>query len=75
MKIGAYKELIHLLGLPAPDGEQLRRIAEVAELLYDIEAARPWWLKAALVGDQDAIDYMAVLNEEEAADGHGEVGT
>lgn len=68
----AKQELLALLGLTQPTPQQLRRLAELAESLYDNEAARLWWEKAARAGDQDAADYLAVLDDERAADGHGE---
>lgn len=56
---------MHLLGLHAPTPAQLRRIAELTESLFDADAARPWWKRAAKAGDEDAADYLDVLTEEE----------
>ncbi|WP_432156076.1 hypothetical protein [Streptomyces sp. bgisy153] len=57
-------ELATLLLLPDPLPAELRRIAELTELLHDDPTARVWWERAAFAGDQDAIDYLAVLTEE-----------
>lgn len=61
-------ELGELLRVDEPTGAQLRRIAELMELLHDREAARPWWARAAAAGDRDAVD-MALLLIEEGWDG------
>jgi hypothetical protein len=59
-------ELTTLLEQGAPyEPRQLRRIAELMELLYSDEKARPWWERASEAGDRDAVDYLAVLKEEE----------
>jgi hypothetical protein len=59
-------ELTALLEQGAPYApEQLRRIAELMELLYSDEKARPWWERAAEAGDRDAVDYLEVLKEEQ----------
>jgi hypothetical protein len=65
MQVSSWRrELATLLGLDEPDGAQLRRIAEVAESLYDVSESRPWWEKAAAAGDRDAVDYLQILDEE-----------
>jgi TPR repeat protein len=62
----ARSELTTLLERGAPYApEQLRRIAELMELLYSDEKARPWWERAAEAGDRDAVDYLEVLKEEQ----------
>lgn len=59
-------ELTALLEQGAPYAPaQLRRIAELMELLYTDEKARPWWERAAEAGDPDAVDYLEVLKEEQ----------
>lgn len=72
MKVGARSELTSLLGHLNPSPAELRRIAELTEGLYGDGTARPWWEKAARAGDEDAVDYLAVLDDERAAGGHGE---
>jgi len=47
-------ELLDLLQPLHPLPWQLRRIAELTELLYDEEAAQIWWQAAAAHGDQAA---------------------
>ncbi|MFC8918305.1 hypothetical protein ACFT5C_21285 [Streptomyces sp. NPDC057116] len=43
-----------------------RRIAEVLEYLNRDEEALFWWKKAATRGDEDAQDYLEILNAESA---------
>jgi hypothetical protein len=61
-------ELAELLAVEGPEPRQLRRIAELVEVLHGDDVARVWWAKAAAAGDQDAIDYMHVMNEEDEED-------
>jgi hypothetical protein len=64
VKARAQRELHDLLEVVRPDGRQLRRIGELTEFLYDDDAARVWWYMAAAAGDQDAVDWVATLDEE-----------
>ncbi len=57
-------ELNALLDLYAPAPSELRRIAELVELLFDVEAAWVWWERAAEAGDADAWDYLMELVKE-----------
>ncbi|MGW1395660.1 hypothetical protein ACWD6Q_28815 [Streptomyces nigra] len=41
-----------------------RRIAEIAEAFGDLKAAYGWWRRAAASGDEDAKDYVEILEEE-----------
>jgi hypothetical protein len=65
------EELAALLevAVPTPAGDvppaDLRRLAELVELVHGATAARPAWERAAAAGDRDAVDYLAVLEEEE----------
>lgn len=60
-------QLTTLLEQGAPyEPAQLRKIAELTELLYTNEKARPWWERAAEAGDEDAIGYLELLREDEA---------
>ncbi|WP_159042494.1 MULTISPECIES: hypothetical protein [unclassified Streptomyces] len=43
---------------------EMRRCAELFELLEHEELSYHWWSKAALAGDQDAKEYLEVLIEE-----------
>lgn len=56
-------ELLELLAVEGPDADQLLRIAELTEYMYDAEASLPWWQKAALAGSQDAIDALEVFDD------------
>lgn len=64
----ARKELIELLELDSRTPEQLRKTAELTELLYTDEKARPWWERAKEAGDEAAIGYVEVLVELEERD-------
>lgn len=55
-----FKELFQL-GEPTPD--DLRRMAELVEILCTVKEARPFWVAAARAGDQDAIDYLEVIDD------------
>jgi hypothetical protein len=65
------EELAALLeaAVPLPPDDvppaDLRRLAELVELVHGATAARPAWERAAAAGDRDAVDYLAVLEEEE----------
>jgi hypothetical protein len=64
--IGPFRwELKELLAVDEPDPRQLRRIAEVTEVVDGTDAAREWWVRAAAAGDRDASDYLLELIEEE----------
>lgn len=43
---------------------QERRVAEIAEAFGDLKAAHGWWRRAAASGDEDAKDYVEILEEE-----------
>lgn len=43
---------------------ETRRVAEILEFLDRDDEARSWWEKAALKGDEDAQDYLHVLDSE-----------
>lgn len=60
----AHAKLELLLALDAPAPAELRRIAELTALLHSDEAAWPWWQKAALAEDPDAVDYLLELISE-----------
>lgn len=59
----SHEELDSLLDLSRPRPDQLRRIAELVELLYDLETSRVWWHQAAHAGDRDAIDVLPHLDD------------
>lgn len=59
------EELEELLAVAAPTPAQLRRIAEVAAIVHDDAAARPWWERAAAAGDEDAQGHLEELRAEE----------
>ncbi|MFE9525152.1 hypothetical protein [Streptomyces sp. NPDC006631] len=64
--IGPFKaELDELLAEPEPDPRQLRRIAELMEIVRGDAEAREWWERAAEAGDSDAKDYLRVLDDEQ----------
>ncbi|WP_404871085.1 hypothetical protein ACI1MP_38235 (plasmid) [Kitasatospora griseola] len=54
---------VHRLERPV-NGSPERTVAELLELLELDEAAYSWWAEAALLGDEDAIDYLEILEEE-----------
>lgn len=66
-RVGALNELRTLLKKELHDcarPQETRRVAEILELMeWDVEA-RTWWQKAADKGDEDAQDYLEVLNAE-----------
>lgn len=61
----ARRELTALLELDSRTPGQLRKTAELTELLYTDEKARPWWERAKEAGDEAAIGYVEVLVELE----------
>ncbi|MEU6765913.1 hypothetical protein ABZ916_25785 [Streptomyces sp. NPDC046853] len=63
----AVDELNALLDLRGPSPEERRRIAELVELLFDVDTAWVWWERAAEAGDPDAWDYLMELVKEENA--------
>lgn len=54
---------LHRLNDPAP--AQLRRIAELTEIIHSDRAARKWWERAAAGGDEDAREHVKELRAEE----------
>lgn len=58
------EELDRLLALEDPSPAELRRTAEVLELVNRDDDAWEYWAKAALAGDADALEYLLVLIEE-----------
>jgi hypothetical protein len=64
---GVLNELLTLLKKEIDDcarPQETRRVAEILELLEWDGEARTWWLKAAARGDEDAQDYLEVLDAE-----------
>ncbi|MFF4542249.1 hypothetical protein [Streptomyces aureus] len=59
------KELDTLLTRTRHTPSELRRIAELTEIVDSDEAALYWWHEAAVAGDQDAIDYLEMLDQEQ----------
>lgn len=57
-------ELEELLAEDDPAPAELRRIAELTELLHSDEAAWPWWQRAARAKDPDAVAYLLELISE-----------
>lgn len=66
-------ELESLRAVEEPTPAQLRRIAELMEIVQGEGAAFPWWVRAAAAGDQDAADYLMILIEENEGQGDGPV--
>lgn len=57
-----YREVLEKLkALPRPAPAQLRRIAELTEMLGSESEALRWWQEAAEAGDRDARDMIALL--------------
>ncbi|WP_159074375.1 hypothetical protein [Streptomyces dioscori] len=44
--------------------QETRRVAEILEFLDRDNVARSWWERAALKGDEDARDYLHILDVE-----------
>ncbi|WP_328565103.1 hypothetical protein [Streptomyces coelicoflavus] len=66
-RLGVCRELHSLLKKEIDDSatpQETRRVAEILEFLDRDDEARRWWKKAALKGDQDALDYLHVLDVE-----------
>ena len=66
-RIGVVRELRALLMKEIDDSatpQETRRVAEILELLDRDNEARSWWEKAALKGDEDARDYLHILDAE-----------
>ncbi|WP_159103620.1 hypothetical protein [Streptomyces sp. CS149] len=66
-RIGAVRELRTLLKKEVDDSatpQETRRVAEILEFLNRDDVARSWWEKAALKGDEDAQDYLHILDAE-----------
>lgn len=57
-------ELLHRDAERTATGPDLRRVAEIWEFLDRDQLARCWWIKAARMGDEDAKDYLEVLESE-----------
>ncbi|MEW2553656.1 hypothetical protein AB0957_18215 [Streptomyces zhihengii] len=60
-------ELLSLLNKDAKgplEPSEERRVAEIAEAFGDLKAAYGWWRRAAASGDEDAKDYVEILEEE-----------
>ncbi len=82
-RIGAVRELRALLKKEIDDSatpRETRRVAEILEFLDRDNEARSWWEKAALKGDEDARDYLHILDIEReeglsACYGHGKERT
>ncbi|MFF3359237.1 hypothetical protein ACFYWN_43185 [Streptomyces sp. NPDC002917] len=66
-RIGVVRELRTLLKKEIDDSatpQETRRAAEILEFLDRDNEARSWWEKAALKGDEDARDYLHILDAE-----------
>ncbi|MDG5808845.1 hypothetical protein P9869_40690 [Streptomyces ossamyceticus] len=66
-RLSVFRELRALLKREVDDSatpEETRRVAEILEFLDKDDEARSWWEKAALKGDEDARDYLYVLDSE-----------
>lgn len=66
-RLGVRRELHSLLKKEIDDSatpQETRRVAEILEFLDRDDEARSWWKRAALKGDQDALDYLHVLDVE-----------
>ncbi|MGW2426363.1 hypothetical protein ACWC0C_45510 [Streptomyces sp. NPDC001709] len=66
-RLGVVRELRTLLKKEVDDSatpQETRRVAEILEFLDRDDEARRWWEKAALKGDEDARDYLYVLDAE-----------
>ncbi|MFD4559635.1 hypothetical protein ACFWP5_35840 [Streptomyces sp. NPDC058469] len=66
-RISVFPELRTLLKKEIDDSatpQETRRVAEILEFLDRDDVARNWWEKAAFKGDEDARDYLRVLDAE-----------
>lgn len=66
-RAGVIRELRTLLKKEVDDSatpQETRRVAEILEFLDRDSEARSWWEKAALKGDEDARDYLDILDAE-----------
>ncbi|MCH0573070.1 hypothetical protein I3F60_28145 [Streptomyces sp. MUM 136J] len=66
-RIGVMRDLHLLLKKEISDSatpQETRRVAEILEFLDREDEARNWWEKAALKGDEDARDYLQILDAE-----------
>ena len=43
------------------DACSARRVAELFELINDLDQANDWWYRAARLGDLDAVEYVQVI--------------
>ncbi|MEU6362152.1 hypothetical protein [Streptomyces albidoflavus] len=46
-------------------GEQLMRVGELADILFDAQAARIWYERAATAGNEDAVVLLRLIDREE----------
>ncbi|WP_157955236.1 hypothetical protein [Streptomyces noursei] len=66
-RIGVIRELHTLLKKEIDDTatpQETRRVAEILEFLDRDNLARRWWERAAVKGDEDARDYLRILETE-----------
>ncbi|WP_221361063.1 hypothetical protein [Streptomyces beigongshangae] len=66
-RAGVVRELHALLKKEIDDSatpQETRRVAEILEFLDRDNVARSWWERAALKGDEDARDYLHILDVE-----------
>ncbi|MEU0650395.1 hypothetical protein [Streptomyces umbrinus] len=67
-RVGLINELRTLLTKELDDcarPQETRRVAEILELMNWDSEARTWWQKAASRGDEDARDYLEILEAEQ----------
>ncbi|WP_148088815.1 hypothetical protein [Saccharothrix texasensis] len=50
------------------DPSSARRVAEILEFLGEEEESAAWWLRAAHLGDPDALDYLQELVDTTESD-------
>lgn len=43
---------------------EIRRVAEIIESFGDLRGSYRWWQRAAISGDEDAKDYLEILEED-----------
>ncbi|MFE0449129.1 magnesium and cobalt transport protein CorA [Streptomyces fungicidicus] len=66
-RTSVFRELSNLLKkeiVNSATPQETRRVAEIFEFLDKDDLARIWWEKAALKGDEDACDYLHILDAE-----------